>query len=86
MVYNNNGMFWSDRNATSSTISRTVLENNERMLARKLTRTSLSLDRGELMNFIATDQGPLTGALNHADLGAHLDHGKLHIRGNEAIR
>merc|ERR1712224_69343 len=43
----------------------------------------LSLDKEELYRYIATDQVPISGAVNHHDLGAHLDHAKLQPRGFE---
>ncbi|CAD7939361.1 unnamed protein product [Amoebophrya sp. A25] len=82
--YNNHGLFYHNvNNKTSNTISSTHLELNARMLTQKQTKSTLSLDREELYRYVATDQGPLTGAVNHADLGAHIDHAKYIPRGQD---
>ncbi|CAD7947574.1 unnamed protein product [Amoebophrya sp. A120] len=80
--YNNHGIFYHNvNNKTSNTISGTYLELNAQRLSKKQTKSTLSLDQEELYRYVATDQGPVTNAVNHADLGAHLDHSKYVPRG-----
>jgi len=62
------------------------LENNARMLTKKQTKSTLSLDKEELTRYVSTDQTPFSGAINHQDLGAHIDHAKLQARGMEYHR